>query len=406
VVNALPEQTPLRIPEPVARVALALRDAGRDAWVVGECLHALVRGETPLAWEVSSAAAASETLALFPTAVPTRLAEETVCVPTSVGPVDLSRFRDHRSLEGDLAHRDFTVHALALDPASGRLIDPSGGRRDARRGRLRAVGRAADRLAESPVRALRAVRLVAATGYSPDPELEAAIAAARSQLGGPPAVALRRELVRALLGVHPDLAIALLRRTGIEADWLPGARADAPAVVAALPAEPVPRLAAWLRDARARPLLRRLRFPAPLVRRVELLLRYHPLDRNVASLPDVSLRRLLRRLEPETWEQLFALREAELAAAPPAVAVDRAREALAGLRSRLERTRRRETQERQRDALALDGRAVMEVLGCGPGPRVGRALHFLAERALADPGRNTPEALRAELRAWAAKHPR
>jgi hypothetical protein len=50
--------------------------------------------------------------------------------------------------------------------------------------------------------------------------------------------------------------------------------------------------------------------------------------------------------------------------------------------------------------LALGGREVMELLGCGPGPMVGRALRYLTDRVVEDPSRNTPEALRALLAAW------
>ena len=42
----------------------------------------------------------------------------------------------------------------------------------------------------------------------------------------------------------------------------------------------------------------------------------------------------------------------------------------------------------------------MACLGVGPGPRVGAALRFLLERVLDDPAENTPERLRAALRAW------
>ena len=50
--------------------------------------------------------------------------------------------------------------------------------------------------------------------------------------------------------------------------------------------------------------------------------------------------------------------------------------------------------------LALDGRAVMEALGIGPGPHVGEALRHLLDRVLQDPGLNDPAALESELRGW------
>jgi tRNA nucleotidyltransferase (CCA-adding enzyme) len=50
--------------------------------------------------------------------------------------------------------------------------------------------------------------------------------------------------------------------------------------------------------------------------------------------------------------------------------------------------------------LALDGRAVMGLLGLAPGPEVGQALRHLLGRVLDDPRRNERAALEEALRAW------
>ncbi|MCZ6464833.1 MAG: hypothetical protein O7A09_10905, partial [Proteobacteria bacterium] len=97
------------IPEPVRDVAGALRRAGHRAWLVGECLPVLLCGESPPGWEIATTAGCGQALAIFPTAVPTRLADSTITVPTRAGPVDVTRTRDGESLEHDLQHRDFTI---------------------------------------------------------------------------------------------------------------------------------------------------------------------------------------------------------------------------------------------------------------------------------------------------------
>jgi tRNA nucleotidyltransferase (CCA-adding enzyme) len=61
------------------------------------------------------------------------------------------------TLEADLARRDLTINAMALDDA-GRLIDPFGGRADLQSKLLRHVGPA---FAEDPVRILRLARFAA-----------------------------------------------------------------------------------------------------------------------------------------------------------------------------------------------------------------------------------------------------
>jgi len=78
------------------------------------------------------------------------------CDPwTSVGRPDTS-FKPARSIEDDLAQRDFTFNALAIDE-NGTLIDPFGGAEDVRHGVLRHVGDS-DRFRQDPVRLVRGAR--------------------------------------------------------------------------------------------------------------------------------------------------------------------------------------------------------------------------------------------------------
>lgn len=65
----------------------------------------------------------------------------------------------------DLARRDFTVNAMART-ASGVLLDPHNGQRDLATRTLRAVGNPMLRLAEDPLRALRAVRFAVTKGFT------------------------------------------------------------------------------------------------------------------------------------------------------------------------------------------------------------------------------------------------
>ncbi len=79
-------------------------------------------------------------------------------------------------ITADLARRDFTVNAVAVDPVDGRLIDPFDGRLDLQRGVLRAVGDPKERFAEDGLRVLRAARFVATLELTLDPATESAMA--------------------------------------------------------------------------------------------------------------------------------------------------------------------------------------------------------------------------------------
>ena len=79
-------------------------------------------------------------------------------------------------ITADLARRDFTVNAIALDPLDGKVVDPHGGRGDLKRKVLRAVGNAKERFSEDglPVSSERPAS-VATLELALDPETEAAI---------------------------------------------------------------------------------------------------------------------------------------------------------------------------------------------------------------------------------------
>src|SRR4051794_12974106 len=80
--------------------------------------------------------------------------------------VDLVRLRDG-DIHADLAHRDFTINAMAEPLAGGELLDPHGGRADLEARRLRMVSPRS--LEEDPLRALRAVRIAVELALVIDP---------------------------------------------------------------------------------------------------------------------------------------------------------------------------------------------------------------------------------------------
>jgi len=391
-----------RVPDAVADVLAALRTRGHAAYLVGGCVRDLARGEDVRDFDIATSAPARAVLDLLPRAIPIGIRHGTVMVPTASGPVDVTTFRAGPRIEDDLGCRDFTINAMAYDPESHALLDPFGGRDDLARLRLRAVGDAEARFREDPLRVLRAARLVATLGVTPEPALETAMAKLASELQEVARERVRSELALLLLGPHVASGLALLRRTGLEAALAPGVRPDAIAVVAALPPDLDLRLAGWLRGTDAAAILRRLRFSRRASRRVGHLLRQHPIGAGVNPKRDVMIRRLIKRVGEEDLEPLCRLREAELdsTAAEPGAA-----EQLRSIRAAIDRVRRSGALALRRFDLAISGRDVMELIGCGPGRTVGRALRYLTEVVIEQPERNTPERLRELLLRWAEDQP-
>jgi tRNA nucleotidyltransferase (CCA-adding enzyme) len=390
------------IPQGVLGVLTRLDEAGHAAYLVGGCVRDRLRECEVEDFDVTTAARPAEILALFPRAIPIGLRHGTVMQPTPDGPVDITSFRSGSDLESDLAHRDFTINAIAWDPLRETLIDPFDGRSDLAGRRLRSVGRAEDRFREDPVRALRAARLVAALDLEPDRELPVAMAGARSGLQRAARERVRSEIERLLSAPRAERGLALLRESGIEADLAPGTADDAVAVVAALAPELLLRLAGWLRGTNATRILAKLRFPKRTTAKVAHLLRNHPIDAGVNPKRDAVVRKLIRRAHVEHLPWLCALRRAELTIRGEGAAREIA--TLAQVELAIERVQRAGELALHRFDLAVDGADVMEAIGTGPGRHVGQALRYLTERVIEDPSANTTETLRRLLADWQANN--
>lgn len=78
------------------------------------------------------------------------------------------------SLMDDLARRDYTCNAIAIDPDTQEYIDPHNGLQDIKDGILRAVGNPSERIKEDALRIIRGLRMILMKDLKPDPELEKA----------------------------------------------------------------------------------------------------------------------------------------------------------------------------------------------------------------------------------------
>ena len=124
------------------------------------------------------------------------------------------------TLEEDLARRDLTINAMALDEA-GRLIDPFGGRADLEAKVLRHVGPA---FAEDPVRILRVARFAARLPEFRIAEETTRLMRSMAEAGEVDALVPERvwqELARGLMEARPSRMFEALRACGALARLLP-----------------------------------------------------------------------------------------------------------------------------------------------------------------------------------------
>jgi poly(A) polymerase len=342
-----------------------------------------------------------------------------------------------RSIEEDLARRDFTVNAMALRLPDPLLVDPFGGLEDLARRRLRTPLDPAQAFEDDPLRMLRATRFVATLGFEPVPELVAAMRAMAPRLEVVSAERIRDELSRLLVAPRPSPGLWLVVRTGLAEWFLPelpalaleqdpihrhkDVLAHTIAVVDRTGPDLVVRLAALLHDigkpatraygpegvtfhhhdvvgARmARTRLEALRYPGDVVdavtRLVELHLRFHTYR---FGWTDRAVRRYVRDAG-SLLERLNELIRADCTTRNPAKA-----RALARRMDELERRIRELAEQEALDAIRpdLDGHQVMALLGVPPGLIVGEALAFLLELRMEEGPLGEDEARRRLLAWW------
>ena len=126
-----------------------------------------------------------------------------------------------KRLEDDLARRDFTINALALDSQGKEVIDLYEGREDLAKKLIRAVGSADKRFGEDALRMMRAVRIAASLGFRIEKKtFEAMVKNARliRQVAGE---RISHELFLILLSPTPADGIKLLHNCGLLAEIIP-----------------------------------------------------------------------------------------------------------------------------------------------------------------------------------------
>jgi len=225
-----------RIPAPVRAIAARLRDAGHETWFVGGAVRdVLLDQHRPGArrrggdFDIATSATPDVVCSLFRRTIPVGIEHGTVAVLDEAGGAhEVTTFRqdvetDGRhavvqfgvSIEEDLARRDCTINAIAVDPGSGALLDPFGGREDLAAGVVRAVGDAAQRFLEDRLRILRALRFAAVLDFEIEPGTWRAVTAQAGELAHLSRERVRDEWLKALAAAAPGSAMRLWSRAGV-----------------------------------------------------------------------------------------------------------------------------------------------------------------------------------------------
>ena len=409
------------MPQEVRSLLVRLESAGYQGWAVGGCVRDTLRGAVPSDWDVTTDARPERVMALFgERAIPTGLKHGTVTVCAGETHVEVTTFRrdgtysDHRrpdavqfssSLEEDLARRDLTVNAMAMD-LRGHICDPFGGQEDLSRRVLRCVGDPLRRLDEDALRIMRTLRFAAVLGFAIEPDTSAALHRRAPLLADIAAERILVEMNKLLTGEY--MASVLLAYPDVLGVFLPellpcvgfdqrnvhhcyDVWTHSVYAASAIAPDAVLRWAMLLHDigkpdcftvdehgtghfyghpARsaemAEAICRRLRMDKKSAQRIVTLVRWH--DRDIPR-TEKAVARAARQLGEDTLRQLLAVKRADNRAQSPlcrgrAADIDRAEAILDDLLARQSCFSLRELAVRGNDltALGLRGPAVGETL--------------------------------------------
>jgi tRNA nucleotidyltransferase/poly(A) polymerase len=117
------------------------------------------------------------------------------------------------SIEEDLHRRDFTINAMALELATGNLLDPFGGQRDLVEKKIRMVS--ADVFRRDPVRLMRAFRLKASLGFRIEAHTVVAIGTQAHLIAKSAGERIREEFVKILKCGNSYDSLFQMARTGL-----------------------------------------------------------------------------------------------------------------------------------------------------------------------------------------------
>lgn len=236
------------------RVLRTLEENGHQAYLVGGCVRDLLLGRSVNDWDITTSALPHQTQGCFAKTVPTGLQHGTVTVLLEGESFEVTTFRaDGAYLDGrrpeqvsfvpdlseDLARRDFTINAMAMD-LHGEITDLFGGRDDLQRGLIRCVGEAERRFSEDALRMLRAVRFSAQLNFALEENTEEAIRRCASLCEKLSAERVRDEMEKTLLSRNPDYLARMIKWGLLTAYGLIG-MPD----LTALGSVPCERLARW-----------------------------------------------------------------------------------------------------------------------------------------------------------------
>jgi poly(A) polymerase len=164
-----------KIDREAVRIVERLKAAGHEAYIVGGAVRDLLQDRNPKDFDLVTDALPAKIKKLFRNARIIGKRFRLVHIVAGGTIYEVSTFRSNKNgsignefgtIEEDALRRDFTFNALYYDPTDQSLVDFTGGYKDLRDAKLKAILPIATIFKEDPVRIVRGVKYAAAGGFA------------------------------------------------------------------------------------------------------------------------------------------------------------------------------------------------------------------------------------------------
>ncbi len=416
------------IPQEILDIYNRVKKANFEVYLVGGCVRNFLLKKPVKDWDMTTNAAPEQILKIFPEAFYDNKFG-TVGVPIEKRVIEITTFRTEKgfsdkrrpdnvewgkSIEEDLARRDFTINAIALKLTTN-IIDPYNGQQDIKDKLVRAVGNPKKRFKEDALRLLRGIRIATEFDFSIEENTWKEIVSDAPFIKEISGERIRVELLRILASNNAYAGIMLLKNSNLLNYILPeltegiGVSQKRPgrhhtddvfthnvlSLKCCPSQDPIVRFAALLHDVGkpktmskdkenlvifhnhevagakiAALICERLKFPKIDKERIVNLIRWHMFGVN-ENQTDAAIRRFIRKIGVENVKDMLDIRIADrLGSGRPA---DSWRLKLF----------KKKVEEQLKPAkfsindLAIDGNDIMKELDLKPGPKIGEILQKL-----------------------------
>lgn len=442
-VNIATMKIQTQIPKEVLKISEKFSEKGYEIYIVGGAVRDILMGKLIGDWDFTTNATPPEILKVIPDGFyDNKFGTVGLIVEGLEKPLEVTTFRTEegysdarhpdnvmwgKTLEDDLARRDFTINAMAvkLQIANDKLqinsklpnfkiIDPFNGQKDIETKLIRAVGEPSERFSEDALRMIRAIRIAAELGFTIEEKTFEAIKKNVFLINKISKERVKEEFFKLLASPNPYDGVILFKNSGLMNEVIPefekcfGVEQKSPgrhhiydvgthllmSLKFCKSTDPVTRLATLIHDIGkpqtykklgtgvvtfynhemvstkiAESLADRLRFSNHEKDKFIRLVRWHQFTVDERQ-TDSAIRRFLRNVGLENVDDMLALRVADRLGGG-------ARETSWRLEEFKERIVEVQKQPFSVKDLKVDGNDVMNELKLKPGPEVGKILEII-----------------------------